>query len=236
MTDDFINALSQTVGGKDMIKGWRSKCGPQKRLSLSEVLTLNILRFHHHIFDLKAFHSLAECVYKGYFPRLPNYENFVKATNGSFIFVVLSLEYPLRLNYGMISGEKVFFLDSTMLKTCEDGNASGHKVTKGFSAWGKNAEGRSYGFKLHGVCDGKGNLLNICFGSADLHDNKALETLTEGLQGVFVGDAGYLLKQEAFECLFEKHKRISAGVRKNMWRLMTKEQGDLLRKRNVIGW
>jgi hypothetical protein len=234
ITDDFINALAQTEGGTDMLELWRAKRGSQRNLSLGEVITLNILRFHLHVSDLKAFHSIVRDNYKAYFPRIPNYENFSKATNASLPFATLFLEYLLRLNRKIMSGEKVFFLDATALSVCENINASRHKVTGGFAAWGKTSRGWFFGFKLHGVCDAEGNLLNACFSSANVYDGHKAEALTKGLRGVFVGDAGYLLKEETFERLFEKHKRILAAARKNMKRLMTKEQGDLLRKRNII--
>jgi len=41
-------------------------------------------------------------------------------------------------------------------------------------------------------------------------------------------------KHDVFVRLFEKHKRIQAAARKNMNRLMTEEQGFMLRKRSVI--
>ena len=98
VVDDFINTLLSTKAGKKMLESWKAKRGPQRHLSLSEVLTLNMLRFYFHIFDLKTFVRLAECAYKTYFPRMPNYENFLKATNRSFPFTVLLLEYLLLLN------------------------------------------------------------------------------------------------------------------------------------------
>jgi hypothetical protein len=42
------------------------------------------------------------------------------------------------------------------------------------------------------------------------------------LEGVFVGDAGYVLRQQEFKKLFEVHKRIISAARKNMKRLMTR--------------
>jgi hypothetical protein len=70
--------------------------------------------------------------------------------------------------------------------------------------------------------------------TASVHDSQQTESLAEGLSGLFVGDAGYLLRQQAFGCLFDKHKHILATSRKNMKRLMTEEQGRLLRKRGII--
>jgi hypothetical protein len=58
--DDFINALAKTTEGQLMLDAWKAKREPQRRLCLSEVLTLNILRFHFHIVDLKTFVRLVE--------------------------------------------------------------------------------------------------------------------------------------------------------------------------------
>jgi hypothetical protein len=231
--DDFINTLMSTANGQKMLETWKAKRGPQRQLCLSEVLTLNILRFHYHIFDLKAFVRLAECSYKAYFPGLPNYENFLKATNRSFPFTVLLLRYFMLLNR-QINRDGLFFLDSTALSVCSNGNISTHLVTRGFAARGKTSKGWFFGFKLHGACDSYGNLVSLRFRPGNENDGQQVELLLEGLNGLFVGDAGYLLKQEVFVRLAEKHKQILAATRKNMKRLMTEEQGHLFKKRSII--
>ena len=128
----------------------------------------------------------------------------------------------------------LYFIDSTALSVCNNWNISTHRVTQGYSSRGKTSKGWFYGFKLHGVCDAWGNLVNLRFTTGNEHDSRQTEPLTEVLSGLFVGDAGYLLKQEVFQRLFEKHIRILSASRKNMKRLMTKEQGLLFRKRSII--
>jgi hypothetical protein len=231
--DDFINTLTHTASGQKMLVSWKAKRGPQRRLSLSEVVTLNILRFLFHIGDLKAFVRLAESNFKTYFPQLPNYENVLKASNQSFPFTVLLLQYLLELNR-QINKDGLFFLDSTALSVCTNWNIPTHKVMKEFATRGKTSKGWFYGFKLHGACDAWGNFVSLRFGTGSEHDNQQAEALTDGLSGLFVGDAGYLLKQEVFVRLFEKHKRILSAARKNMKRMMTLEQGLLLRKWSII--
>jgi hypothetical protein len=231
--DDFINTLAKTAAGQQMLKAWRPKRGPHRRLSLSEILTLNIMRFHSHIGDLKAFVHLARSAYQSYFPHMPNYENILKATNKAFPFIVLLLQYILSLNRQM-NTRGVHFIDSTTLRVCENWNISKHRVTRGYASRGKNSKGWFYGFKLHGVCDAWGNLESIRFSAGHEHDSQQVESLTEGLHGLFVGDAGYLLRLEVFQRLFEKHKHILSGARKNMKRLISHKQGMLFRKRNII--
>ena len=85
--------------------------GPRRMLSLSEVVTLNIIRFYMRIEDLKTFHKVAILYYKKYFPKIPNYENFLKATNKSGIFIWILLKYLLYKNRGI----NIHFIDSTPL-------------------------------------------------------------------------------------------------------------------------
>jgi hypothetical protein len=122
-----------------------------------------------------------------------------------------------------MSKNGLFFLDFTALSVCANWNISTHKVTKGYASRGKSSKGWFYGFKLHGVCNAEGNLVSLRFTTGSEHDSREVESLSEGLTGLFIGDAGYLLKQDAFLRLFEKHKRILAAARKNMKRLMTEE-------------
>src|SRR5215469_150045 len=157
----------------------------------------------------------------------------MKAANKSFPFTVLLLRYLLELNRRM-NRNGVFFLDSTALSVCNNWNIGTHRVVKEFAARGKTSKGWFYGFKLHGVCDTQGNLVSLRFTAGNEHDGQQTEPLTDGLTGLFIGDAGYLLKQEAFMRLFEKRKRILAAARKNMKRLMTEHDKHLLRKRSTI--
>jgi hypothetical protein len=194
---------------------------PQRQPCLSEVLTLNVLRFSFHVFDLKAFVRLAGCPYKACFPGLPNYENFLKASNQPFPFTVVLPHYLLE----RMSEGGLFFFDSTALSVCANGNISTRRVTEGFASRGMTSKGWFFGFKPRGACDAHGNPVNLRFTAGSVHDSRQAERLTGGLNGIFAGDAGYLLGKEVFARLFERHKRILAAARKNMKRLMTEEQG-----------
>jgi len=60
-----------------------------------EVVALNLLRFSMWVQDLKTFHRIVGTHYKGCFPELPNYENFLKAANRSGLFISLLVKYLL---------------------------------------------------------------------------------------------------------------------------------------------
>jgi hypothetical protein len=164
---------------------------------------------------------------------MPSYGNYIKAVNQAFPYLSAFVCYLLWINRR--NGHPVtFFMDSTALSVCNNHYISSHKVCKGLASRGKTTKGWFYGFKLHGFCDGKGNLLHIKFTTGSVHDSQVAESLAEAADGLYVGDAGYLLQKEVFERLFEKHKHIMAATRKNMKRLASKGQIGLLRKRNII--
>jgi ribosomal protein L32 len=231
--DEFVKMVTQSPIGEQIVGLWKGKRGPERKLSLAETMTLNIMRFYLKMIDLKAFHSLLQNAYQQYFPNLPNYENFLKATNKSYPYVLVFLNYLLFLNRKN-NRKATFFMDATALSVCDNHYIYSHRVTQDFASRGKTTKGWFYGFKLHGTCDEEGNLLNICFTTGSVHDSQLAENITGGLEGTFVADAGYILKESTLQSLYEKHRRILAAARKNMKRVMSQEQKQLFRKRSII--
>ena len=229
--DDFFQALFHSSIGKKIRHFWENKRGPKKKLTLSEVVTLNLLRFSMRVQDLKTFHRIVGAHYKRYFPELPNYENFLKATNRSGLFISLLVKFLLHVNS---RGNEEHFVDSTDVPVCKNHNIYKYRVAKEIAGRGKTSKGWFFGFKLHGVCTSEGDLENIFFTPGNVHDNRALAGLIVNLEGIFVCDAGYLLKQEEMEKFFEAEKLLYIATRKNMKRLMTKEQHQLFKRRSVI--
>jgi len=210
--EDFFQALFRSNFGKKIRHFWENKRGPKKKLTLSEVVTLNLLRFYMRIQDLKTFHRVATEHYRKYFPKLPNYENFLKVTNRSGLFIALLVKYLLYLNK---KGNEEHFVDSTDVPVCKN-------------------KGWFFGFKLHGVCNRDGELESIFFTPGNVKDNRALDELIVNLGGIFVCDAGYLLREKELERFFESEKKLYIATRVNMKRLMTKTQHELFRKRSII--
>lgn len=48
---------------------------PQRRLSITQVISLNLLRFTIHVKDLNVFHRIVKAM--DLIPDMPNYENFL---------------------------------------------------------------------------------------------------------------------------------------------------------------
>ena len=66
-----------------LISKFNGKRGPKKQLSLEQIVALNIYRFHFKMGDLKNYHKMIKELMSDKVPNLPNYENFMKATNKS---------------------------------------------------------------------------------------------------------------------------------------------------------
>jgi len=229
--EDFFQALFRSNFGKKIRHFWENKRGPKKKLTLSEVVTLNLLRFYMRIQDLKTFHRVATEHYRKYFPKLPNYENFLKVTNRSGLFIALLVKYLLYLNK---KGNEEHFVDSTDVPVCKNHNIYKYRVAKEIAGRGKTSKGWFFGFKLHGVCNRDGELESIFFTPGNVKDNRALDELIVNLGGIFVCDAGYLLREKELERFFESEKKLYIATRVNMKRLMTKTQHELFRKRSII--
>lgn len=233
--DEFIKAAELDKNFSFLIKNWNGKRGPKRRLSITQVISLNLLRFEAHIKDLKAFHRIVKAM--DLIPGMPNYENFLKASNRSFPVMALFMQFLLAQNR-LRNESGIHFIDSTPVSTCLNRRISSHKVTKGFASRGKSTKGWFYGFKLHGVCSENGLLESLVFTGGNINDSRMAGKVTENLKGKFFCDAGYLKKAEDLAKLAESGRFICAAARKNMDRLMTCEQREHLRKRNIIesGW
>jgi len=233
IVDDFYQKFIETKAGKKNLVRYYGRRGPKRRMSVPDVMTLNLLRIFVRTDDLKTFHKMAVVNYHSYFPCLTNYENFMKASNKSVGFIIAFLQYILYCNRKNCK-ENVFYLDSTPVTVCENRYISSHKVAKSVASRGKSTKGWFYGFKLQGVCTKKGTLLKICFRPGSEHDSQAFSDSTEGLEGTIVTDAGYLLKEKELKQMYQSGRKPCTATRKNMNRLITEEQFHFLRNRNCI--
>lgn len=233
----FIDELLKTLQKTNIlntVRKWNPNVsGRKKGLSLSEVITLNILCVLGHFNDLKAFHRNAAFYMKQDFPKLPNYENFLKASNQSFDYLIIILKVLLNISK-YYAKDKIKAVDSTPLPVCKKKRIIRHKVFKGVAERGKNSVDWFYGFKLHAVCDIDGKLLSITITPGNIDDRAVLDTLFVGIDGTILGDAGYLLKKTDWKKYFDDNKYLFTGVRKNMKKIMTRQQHNLLKKREII--
>ena len=130
----------------------------------------------------------------------------------------------------------IAFIDSTRIPVCENKRQSRNRVFKGYAQKGKSTMGWFFGFKLHLICNERGELLNFALIRANVDDRnqKVFNDLTKDLFGKLYADKGYI-SQSLFASLFDRGVHIVTGIRTNMKnRLMDVHDKIMLRKRSII--
>ena len=83
LTCMFFKSLKGNLMYEFLLSRFNGRRGPKRQLSLEQIVALNIYRFHFKTGDLKNYHKMIKELMQDKVPNLPNYENFMKATNKS---------------------------------------------------------------------------------------------------------------------------------------------------------
>jgi len=192
-----------------------------------------IIMFHSSNYRcLKHFYNQEICINKRHlFPNVVSYNRFVEIQKEIAIPLALFIKKVL---LGKCTG--ISFVDSTPLRVCKNQRIHMHKVFKGIAMRGHCSMGWFFGFKLHLICNEKGELLNFMFTPGDVDDRKPLEyqSFTENVYGKLVGDKGYISKN-LFNKLFVNGIQLITKLKSNMkGAMMSVSDKVLLRKRAII--
>jgi len=233
IADDFCKEFAQEI------KKFKTlPCGDKKRrnrsceMSDSEIMTI-LLLFHFGTFkNFKHFylHYIGIHLRKE-FPKQLSYNRFIAIERRVFVPMMFFIN---TVCFGKCTG--ITFIDSTSIRVCHNKRIKRNKVFDGFAQVGKSTMGWFYGFKLHLVCNDKGELLSFCLtpGNVDDRDPQTLKTLTKTLFGKLFGDKGYI-SSSLFETLFNNGVHLVTGIKNNMKnRLMSFYDRIMLRKRSII--
>ncbi len=165
------------------------------------------------------------------FPKLVSYNRFVELEKNVALPLAIFIKKVL---LGKCTG--ISIVDSTPLRVCRNQRIQMHRVFKGIAARGKCSMGWFFGFKLHLICNEKGELLNFIFTPGDIDDRRPLEykPFIRFIYGKLVGDKGYI-SQNLFERLFVDGIQLITKLKSNMkGALMSVSDRLLLRKRALI--
>ena len=233
IADDFCKEFDQECKKHQMLPndGKKHRNRPCE-MSDSEIITI-LLCFHFGSFrNFKHYYLFYVKEHqKKDFPKLLSYNRFIEVERKVMIPMMLFLKL---ICFGQCTG--ITFVDSTRIAVCNNKRISRNKVFQGFAEIGKTSMGWFYGFKLHLVCNDKGELLSFCItrGNVDDRNKDALKVLSKDLFGKLYGDKGYI-SSSLFEMLFNDGIHLVTGIRSNMKnRLMSLRDKILLRKRSVI--
>lgn len=203
----------------------------ERSLSMSEIMTILIYfhQSHYRHFTASYTDYVLERL-RAEFPGLVRYNRFV-----AFIPAVLVplCGYLRTCCLGTCPG--ISFIDSTALAVCNNPRIHAHKVCARLAARGKTATGWLFGFKLHLVCNDRGEVLNVMLTPGNVDDRQPVPKLVRNLFGTLFGDKGYLSKALRDELFRTFSVELVTGVRSNMKNvLMPLMDKILLRKRAMV--
>lgn len=228
--DDFCKELDKNMSQSLLSGPTKGRRGPPCCLSISEIMTLQILFQMIGYRNFKTFYTgFLEIYWKGYFPQLPSYQRFVE--------LMARALFPLVLFTQVRCGRKtgIYYIDASCLPVCHIKRSKRHKVFKEIAQYGRTSVGWFFGLKTHLVINDQGELIAFKFTKGNVNDGVAGKSLLESLQGFAFGDKGYIGKK-LFEELFKKGLKLITRKRKNMKEKLqlSDYEKQLLNQRNLI--
>lgn len=235
MADEFCKIFNRMMSKytiEDTPNPAKRKYHRDSMMSDAEIMVIMIL-FHNSGFRcLKHFYLDHVCKHlKHLFPKTVSYNRFVELQKKIIIPMIIFIKKVL---LGKCTG--ISFVDSTPLRVCRNQRIHIHKTFKGFAARGKCSMGWFFGFKLHLICNEKGELLNFMVTPGDVDDRKPLEDkrFIEQIFDKLVADKGYISKN-LFQKLFVDGIQLITKLKSNMKGVMMSVSDKvLLRKRAII--
>lgn len=229
LVDDFCK-IFVPEWEKTLVKTGIRKRKRHGQLSDSEFITIYLLFQSSGYRDFK--HYYLGCILRGdlkrAFPRALSYTRFVARIPRIFVPLCAFLK-SIRADFDGIG-----FMDSTSITVCHNKRTYSHKVFRDFAALGKTTKGWFYGFKLHLICNSKGELCACRITPGNCDDRKPVDSMTTTMLGKLFADKGYI-DQKLNETLLERGLRLITGIRKKMKnKLMPLIDKILLRKRSLI--
>ena len=232
MADDFCKFFDRMVAKYTFRSAVKRSYHRNSTMSKAEIILIMILFYDSNYRCLKHFYQERVCKHlRHLFPKVVSYNRFVELEREVAVPLALFIKKVL---LGKCTG--ISFVDSTPLRVCRNQRIHIHKTFKGIAQRGKCSMGWFFGFKLHLICNEKGELLNFMITPGDIDDREPLkyEAFMEFIYGKVVGDKGYIGK-ELFQRLFVNGIQLVTKLKSNMkGALMSVSDKLLLRKRAII--
>ena len=178
---------------------------------MSDILSLALFKNSSQIETKKKLweHMRPKCSYKTLMVNI-----------NRFFPIAIYILTPI-LNYNKQNPHLIKFIDSTDIPVCQIRKAKFHKVMRQFAKWGKTGKGWYYGLKMRLITDLEGRMLSIRFTAGNVDDREVVMDLAQGMDGVFVADAGYTKEELGNEFHQEGKRALLVKPRANMKKLAT---------------
>ena len=230
--DDFCKFFDRMVAKYTFKSTVKRSYHRNSTMSKAEIMLIMILFHDSNYRCLKHLYQERVCKHlRHLFPKVVSYNRFVELEREVAVPLALFIKKVL---LGKCTG--ISFVESTPLRVCRNQRIHIHKTFKGIAQRGKCSMGWFFGFKLHLICNEKGELLNfmITLGGIDDREPLKYEAFMEFIYGKLVGDKGYIGK-ELFQRLFVNGIQLVTKLKSNMkGALMSVSDKLLLRKRAII--
>ena len=157
MADDFCKFFDVMMVKYTLKHIMKRPYGHCPSISKIEIMLIMIL-FHDSGYRcLKHFYQEKICKQmRHFFPKVVSYNRFVELEKDVAIPLAIFIKKVLLDKCTGIS-----FVDSTPLRVCKNQRIHIHKTFKGITQRGKCSMGWFFGFKLHLICNERGELLNF---------------------------------------------------------------------------
>lgn len=231
--DDFCKEFDKEIE-KNSIKATDGRKHRRRKglMSDAEIMTI-LICFHFNTFrNFKHYYLFyVQKHMRHLIPEQLSYNRFVEVESKVSVQMMLFLQL---FCFGECTG--ISFIDSTCVPVCHNKRIRNNKVFKDYAEIGKSTMGWYYGFKLHLICNEKGELLNFMLTRANVDDRNenVFNRLADNVFGKLYADKGYI-SQTLFDRLFSQGLNIVTGFKSNMKnKLMSLYDKLMLRKRSVI--
>jgi hypothetical protein len=188
--DDFCKELDKNSSKQPLLaRPSNGKRGPARGLSVSEIMTIQILFQMIGWRNFKVFYTgFLQKYWKEYFPKLPSYQRFIELMHFSI--------FPLTLFVQFKGGKKtgIYYIDGSCLPVCHMKRSKRNKVFNEISKFGKTSVGWFFGLKIHLVINNLGEIMAFKVTRGNVSDSSAAKPLLSDLQGLAFGDKGYIEK------------------------------------------
>lgn len=150
-----------------------------------------------------------------WFPRLGSRANFAKQSANLWAMKKRIQDY-LAWKTGALE-DSVHLVDGFPMPICNYSRASGSRCFKGDADFGYCAakDEKYYGFEGHIVVSYEGIICGYALAAANVDERDVLPQMVEGLQGLLIGDKGYI-RPELKQQLTQQSLDLQTPLRKNM--------------------
>jgi hypothetical protein len=206
------------------LKRQEKEKGRKLAISIPEIIALALYKQSNGIPTKKAVHKMFQlpCSYK---TLVVNMNRFASL---SAVILLAIIQSNRALQHF------VKHIDSTDIPVCSNRKAKRHTTMKMFARWGHTGKGAFYGLKLHITTDIDRRLLALRLTTGATDDRACVMEMNNGLDGIFIADAGYVSENLAYEFHREGRRYLFTKTRSNMKKVTTWFQAKLYETRMMI--